>query len=47
MVRHCRADPENNARNALLVVFYDGTIQWVPHQIFRSSCSIDVTYFPF
>ena len=42
-----RADPESGARNALVVVFHDGTVQWVPHQIFRSSCSINVTNFPF
>ena len=42
-----RADPDNAARNALVMVFYDGTLQWVPHQIFKSSYSIDVTNFPF
>jgi len=42
-----RADTENGARNALVVIVYDGTIHWVPHRVYRSSCSIDVTNFPF
>ena len=35
------------ARDALVVVLADGTVSWYPHTIFRSSCSIDVTNFPF
>ncbi len=31
----------------LAAVGADGTVLWVPHQIFRSSCSIDVLDFPF
>ena len=31
----------------LAVITADGTVLWVPHQIFRSSCSIDVLNFPF
>ncbi len=26
---------------------YDGTITWVPPAIFKSSCPMDITYFPF
>ena len=42
-----RADPGAAARNALVMVFPDGTLTWVPHSIFKSSCSIDVENFPF
>ncbi|KAJ8042994.1 Neuronal acetylcholine receptor subunit alpha-6 [Holothuria leucospilota] len=28
-------------------VFYDGTVQWNPPASFRSSCNIDIEYFPF
>ncbi|XP_071128929.1 neuronal acetylcholine receptor subunit beta-3-like [Mytilus edulis] len=34
-------------REALLVVSHDGGIQWIPQAIFRSSCAIDIMYFPF
>lgn len=29
------------------VLRYDGKIQWTPPAIFKSSCEIDVRYFPF
>ncbi len=43
----CRADPGAAARSALVMVFPDGTLSWVPHSIFKSSCSINVANFPF
>ena len=41
------ADPEDSHRNALVMVFPDGTMNWVPHRIFKSSCKINVEDFPF
>ena len=41
------AETDKAERDVLAVVGADGTVLWVPHQIFRSSCSIDVLNFPF
>lgn len=34
-------------RDALAVVYRDGTVLWVPQAVYKSSCSIDITFFPF
>jgi hypothetical protein len=34
-------------RTAYAVVNYDGTVLWIPQAIFKSSCVIDITHFPF
>ena len=47
MVLLFRADPQSEFRDVLAVVSPDGSVNWVPHQIFKSSCSLDVTNFPF
>ena len=44
---HFSAETEINFRDTLVTVFYNGTILWVPHQRIKSSCSINVTNFPF
>ncbi|XP_048745960.2 neuronal acetylcholine receptor subunit beta-3-like [Ostrea edulis] len=30
-----------------LSVFHDGTVAWLPFNVFESRCSMDITYFPF
>ncbi len=30
-----------------VVVYHNGDMNWVPPAIYKSSCYIDVTYFPF
>ena len=42
-----RADVQPPMRDSLLVVTSRGDVYWMPHTIYRSSCSIDVTNFPF
>jgi len=34
-------------REAMCVVSYDGSVLWIPPAIFMSTCSIDITNFPF
>ncbi|XP_045212736.2 neuronal acetylcholine receptor subunit beta-3-like isoform X4 [Mercenaria mercenaria] len=34
-------------RETLVVVQHDGSIQWIPQAIYKSSCSINIQYFPF
>ena len=41
------ADTEKLEREAMVVISYNGSIMWIPHRIYKSSCSIDVTNFPF
>ena len=43
----CRADPQSPRRNSLVQIRASGNVQWIPHEIYRSSCSIDVSNFPF
>ena len=30
-----------------MVVYQDGSVLWIPHRIYYSSCSVDVTNYPF
>ena len=34
-------------REAMAVVSSEGLVLWIPPSIFMSSCSIDITHFPF
>ena len=34
-------------RDAMAVVGYNGDVLWLPAAIFRSTCSVDILYFPF
>ena len=42
---------DSNYNNAIIntnaIVSSDGTVTWLSHGIFRSSCMISVEYFPF
>ena len=41
------ADVDIEIRDALAIIGADGLVTWFPHSIFRSSCSVDVTNYPF
>ena len=44
----CSVDDRlSEQREANAIVTYDGTVLWISRAIFRSSCAIDVTHFPF
>ena len=54
VMHHCHDVPLFSAdtrlkehREAMAVVSYDGTVLWIPMAIFKSTCSIDITHFPF
>ena len=34
-------------RDAFAVISYNGDVLWIPQAIFKSSCVIDITHFPF
>lgn len=36
-----------NKREALLVVYSNGEILWIPRSLFSSTCAIDLNFFPF
>ncbi len=42
-----RADVLIEQREALAVVHSNGNVFWFPHSIFKATCSLDVTNFPF
>ena len=37
----------NENREARVVVYDDGTVLWIPQAIFKSTCPVEITYFPF
>lgn len=44
----CSADDRlDEKRKAMAVISSDGHVLWIPQSIFKSSCSIDITNFPF
>ena len=34
-------------RDAMAVITYDGSVTWIPPAIYKSTCAIDITNFPF
>lgn len=49
IILYNNADPQYNAAviNTNVIVSHTGEVVWLSHGIFRSSCDIDVEYFPF
>jgi len=44
----CSADTRlKEHRDAMAVITHDGGVVWMPPAIFRSTCPIDIRYFPF
>ena len=44
----CSGDKEIDSKvSTNVVVSSDGTCKWIPPGLFASSCSIDITWFPF
>ena len=44
----CSADTRlKEQREAMAVVSSDGSVLWIPMAIYKSTCSIDITHFPF
>lgn len=45
----CSADEQNDreSHNELIAVGYNGTVKWIPSAIYKSSCEVDMTNFPF
>lgn len=43
------ADPQYNSAviNSNVILRYNGEVVWLSHGIYKSSCHIDVQYFPF
>lgn len=42
-----RATTDESERSVLAVVTSEGMVTWYPHQVFLSSCAVDVRNFPF
>lgn len=42
-----RADTHKNERDVLVVINNTGEVLWIPHRIYRASCAVDVTSYPF
>ena len=38
---------EREQHHELIAIFYNGTVKWIPSAIYKSSCEVDMTNFPF
>lgn len=48
LLKKCSADTRiKEHREAACVVDYEGNVLWIPPAMFSSTCSIDITNFPF